>query len=150
MAWVRSVNKNFGAWTSYTPTLSSAGGAVNVGSTGTQTGAYVQIGKTVIARWKIKWGGTGITTGTGAYFIDLPTSAPASTAQVGLTAGNGYAYNATNAYLSPFTIYCDTSTKLALLYNTTINAGYAVLGKDTPYTWAANFYIEGSIQYETT
>lgn len=143
MAWARWSSAD---WKTFTPTLTSGSGTPNIGSTGVYTGSYTQIGTSVLARWKIQWGGSGIASGTGAYFIALPL--PAATAQVGLTIGNGYTYDASTAYLTAFTIYADTATKMALLYNTTLNAGYAVLGAGVPWTFAGSDYVEGAIQYE--
>jgi hypothetical protein len=137
---------NFGAWTAYTPTLTASVTNPTLGITGTATGHYAQIGKTVIARWKIYVGHTTSGPGSGAYYVALPVAA--STGHVGLTVGNGYGYDASSTSLSAFTAYCDNANRLAMLYNTTLNGAYTLVGAATPWSWAYTDYLEAAIQYE--
>jgi hypothetical protein len=64
-----------GAWQAYTPVLTGAVTNPNIGSTGTITGRYTQIGKTVFYECQITVSGTGITTGSGLYSVSLPVAA---------------------------------------------------------------------------
>lgn len=64
-----------GAWTSYTPTLTGAGGNPTLGSGGTQTGRYIQIGKIVHFWIETYWGTTAGSTGSGDYSWTLPVTA---------------------------------------------------------------------------
>ena len=137
---------NFGAWTAYTPTLTASVTNPTLGITGTATGHYAQIGKTVIARWKIYVGHTTSGAGSGSYYVALPVAA--STGQVGLTVGNGYGYDASSTSLSPFTVYCENANRLAMLYNTTLNGAYTFVAATAPWSWAYTDYLEGAIQYE--
>jgi hypothetical protein len=61
------------AWTSYTPTWTSAGTQPTLGD-GTLTGAYKQIGKTVFVRVRLTFG-TTTNGGTGAWYFNLPVTA---------------------------------------------------------------------------
>lgn len=61
------------AWTSYTPTWTSDGTAPSLGN-GTLTGAYKVIGKTCFVRVRLAYG-SSTTSGTGAFYFDLPFSA---------------------------------------------------------------------------
>ena len=137
---------NLGAWTAYTPTLTASVTNPTLGILGSATGHYAQIGKIVIARWKIVVGHTTQNPGSGSYYVNLPVAA--STGQVGLTVGNGYGYDASATSLSAFTAYCDNANRLAMLYNTTLNGAYATVGAATPWSWGFTDYFEGAIQYE--
>lgn len=64
-----------GPWTAYTPVITGSGSNPNIGSTGTITGRYVQIGKTVHFEAQITVGGSGISAGSGNYSITLPVTA---------------------------------------------------------------------------
>lgn len=70
----------FSAWTTFTPTLSSSTGGLNLGTTATQTGAYLKVGRLVI--WRAEWiaGGSGIAAGnpSGEYQFTLPGSITAA------------------------------------------------------------------------
>lgn len=65
-----------GAWTSYTPTLSSQSGAL---SSATATGAYIQIGKLVFVRIHVTITTNG--TAAGSIVAGLPVAAKAGVSQ---------------------------------------------------------------------
>ena len=79
--------EGLGMWTAYTPTLTATTNP-NIGTTGTRTGAYTRIGKTVHWRAYITVGGTGIAVGTGSYRLSMPV-APAANQR---SAGSGWIY----------------------------------------------------------
>ena len=137
---------NLGAWTAYTATVTAATTNPTLGTGSTNAGYYAQIGKVVTARFKIQFGSSGVAAGSGAYFVALPVAA--ATAQVGITAGNGYGYDSSTASLSAFTAFCDNANRLAFLFNTTLNGAYGVLGAASPWTWAASDYFECAFSYE--
>ena len=137
---------NFGAWTAYTPTLTASVTNPTLGTLGTATGHYAQIGKTVIARWRIYVGHTTQGAGSGLYYVALPVAA--STGQVGRPVGNGFGYDASaNAY-SFFTAYCQNANRLSMLYNTTLNGATSDVGAATPWSWGYTDALEAAIQYE--
>lgn len=146
MAGVTRSAGNLGAWTAYTATVTATTTPPTLGASSTNAGYYAQIGKVVTARFRIQFGSSGVAAGSGAYYVALPVAA--ATAQVGITAGNGYSYDSSATSLSAFTAYCDTANRLAFLYNTTLNGAYGVLGAATPWTWAANDYFECAFSYE--
>ena len=145
MAGVTRVAGNLGAWTAYTATVTATTNPT-LGTGSTNAGYYAQIGKVVTARFKIQFGTAGVAAGSGAYYVALPVAA--ATAQVGITAGNGYGYDSSATALSAFTAYCDTANRLAFLYNTTLNGAYAILGAAAPWTWAASDLFEAVLRYE--
>ena len=80
------------AWTSFTPTWTAATTNPIIGN-GILTGAYCQINKVVVARYKIVAGST-TTYGAGDYYVSLPVAA--NSAYVARDAvGSGILYNYT-------------------------------------------------------
>lgn len=72
-AWQTSAQ--LGAWTAFTPTWTATTTNPTLGN-GTLTGAYVQIGKTVHYRIRVRFGSTSIR-GSGSYRFTLPVTATA-------------------------------------------------------------------------
>jgi hypothetical protein len=127
-----------GAWTSFTPTL----GNLTVGSGGSITGAYIQLGKTVHFRIRAIMG-TSPT--VGAVNFTLPITMKDSTvmnATVFYTdAGSGFPFG-----------FCDV-VKSSLHYLYALNTGGSFGGANylvstTPITWAINDEIQISGTYE--
>lgn len=84
------------AWTTFTPTLTAVTVNPNLGTTGTATGAYLQIGKAVFWWAVLQPGGSGIAGGTGEYRLAVPVAAKrTSDRQI---VGTGYASNGTTTY----------------------------------------------------
>jgi hypothetical protein len=63
-----------GPWTSYSPTLIATTTNPTLGTGPTQSGGYIQIGKTIVGFAKITLG-TGPTAGSGTYSITIPVNA---------------------------------------------------------------------------
>ncbi len=128
----------FGAWTSYTPTLSG----FTLGN-GTIAGAYLQVQKTVVFRAKLTFGST--TTAASAYpTATLPVTALSTDASSVLHARFGDASPGA-AYLS----YVDLGS------TTTIRAG--IIGSSglattctttTPFTWTTSDVVYWAGVYE--
>lgn len=64
-----------GAWTSYTPTLTATTTNPTLGTSGTNSGRYMQIGKMVYFWLETYWGTTAGTAGSGTYQWSLPVTA---------------------------------------------------------------------------
>ena len=133
------------AWTAYTPTWTSSGTAPALGN-GTLTGAYLQIGNTVLWRMTFQAGST-TTFGSGAFFYwALPPSLTPiqNPAAIGTglfqdsSAGNaGYTYEAT--YLG------DAG---GMRFYSTSGAPSVAVSPLAPVTWAVSDRIVGSGSYE--
>ncbi len=127
-----------GAWTSFTPTL----GNLTVGSGGSITGAYIQLGKTVHFRIRVIMGNSPT---VGAVNFTLP-----------ITMKDATVMNATVFYTDsgsgfPFG-FCDV-VKSSLHYLYALNTGGSwgganYLGSTTPMTWAVNDEIQIAGTYE--
>jgi hypothetical protein len=118
---------NAGAWTSFTPTVTSQTGAPGSPSI---TGAYQRIGKTCIFRWRVNIVAQK-GTAANAMFLTLPFSALASNRQVGVSVDLGV-----TGYLgSCFITDSDVTKCQAWQYNYTT-------------WWETNYDIIGEITYE--
>jgi len=133
---------NFGSWTSYTPTLTATTTNPNLGSTGTATGHYTQIGKLVVANFKVTFSGTGIDGGSGTYRIAAPVTAATFMNDAGLLIGTGRINNG-SGFICAFR-FASTAV-IEILYQTT---GLGVVSNSLPASWDANEYIRGQITYE--
>jgi|GEM_PF-6880674 len=133
-----TVGKLGAAWTTFDPTF----GGVNVGSTGTKSGAYVQIGKTVHFRANFVLGGTSISVGTTT--LTLPVAIKNTYTTYGAI-GVGAAFNGLDSYC----IYITSNGQI--FYYTT--GGTAIirgnnLTSSAPFTWAAGHLLQITGTYE--
>jgi len=113
------------AWTTYTPTL--AGGSPNIGSTGTISGRYLQVGKMVTFQVQIVVGGTGISAGSGAYTVTLPVTAQSAfiTANGNPFVGNTNLFQSSGSlnFLGATQINASTTAQVVLFTLTTLTSG---------------------------
>lgn len=130
-----------GRWKTYTPTLT----AVTTNPTNwTQTGYYTQYGKAVVAKILLS-AGASMTAGSGIYRVNLPVNANANYfAEVGSIAL--YDSSATNQVHSAAVI--QTATYFQMQYQATHIGVLTLAQNTTPWTWAANDTIRGTITYE--
>jgi len=124
------------AWTSFTPTWTGSVTNPAIGN-GTLTGAYIQIGKTVIYKGKMTAGPT-TTFGSGDYRMSLPV-----TAKENLGIGSAYFLDTGTAQYSAGCRIAAT-TYIVFPYH----AGSYVARSTNPFTWASDDMIEWTITYE--
>lgn len=137
------------AWTAYTPTLTAATTAPNLGTGGKMYAAYKQVGKTVTVRFRVQFG-TGFTAGSGYYILSLPVPSLAVTATTGTYGGKYGAIGIASAGEASGTLTAHTAS---LESTTTIifQAGNnALLDHTGPrgVAWTATGYIGGTVTYE--
>ena len=138
------------AWTTYTPTLVGATTNPTLGTGGSATGRYVQIGKTVIGAGRILFGTAATAAGTGAYSITLPLpmlSGIYVTNAVGV--GNGRLKCA--GTFTPFHLAFNLGSALANLEYTSAAVGGTnnFVASAAPGAWTINDFLEFSFCYET-
>jgi hypothetical protein len=138
-------NLNSGAWTTYVPTWTASGTAPAIG-TGTRSGWYQRIGKTVLVNISFTMGST-TTFGTGTYSIGLPLTSVN-------TAGRGWTGSAV-AVDSGSTVYTGTAfigpnANSCLVYTPTGAGGSSPSqwAATNPHTWALNDAFFISLAYE--
>ena len=137
------------AWTSYTPALSSSGTQPVLGTGSSATGKYVQINKFVFGYFNIQFGTSGITAGTGNYFVSLPVASSRTT-------GNFWEYNVgtgtfgdtstANDYMVKFNF--NNSTTLIAYYWATFNGQLSAIGAAAPVAIATQDRFSGFFAYE--
>lgn len=123
------------AWTAYTPTTAG----VTLGTGGTITGAYMQVGKTIHYRVTMTLGTGGLLTGTG--FIGLPVTAVTRTSRTPMGAAVCFDSSA-NAYFMRHAGW-DTASRVHF-----IDDAGALVAAAAPFTWAISDKLEVSGTYE--
>ena len=138
---------NFGAFTSYTPSLTASTTNPTLGTGSTQTGYYVQIGKLVIYNFLIFFGSSGVAAGTGDYYVSVPVNI--TSANGSAVVGNGYLYDSSVVKYQPVNYRPSGQTKVYPEYgNIQSSAAYGTTSAAGPWTWAASDQIGGLIIYE--
>lgn len=61
-------------WKAWTPVLTGSTTNPNLGSTGTAVGKYFRWGRFVVARFRLTFGGTGISAGSGQWHVSYPVT----------------------------------------------------------------------------
>ena len=129
-----------GAVTSYTPTWTADGGSPAIGN-GQLAGYWQRYGKLCMVRIFIQMGST-TTKGTGGWYFGLPFTSVTGAANLGIP-GNAYVEDfAAAGYRS--TSYVG-STGVDCFF---ITASGGQVGASTPFTFATNDYVSGTIVYE--
>jgi hypothetical protein len=126
-AW--QTTSQLGSWTAYTPVWTSSGTAPVLGN-GTLTGSYIQIGKTVHYRIRLRTG-TTTTYGTGSYRFSLPVTTVATFAGAGEVIGQASLLDASPSARYARNAYTYDDTKVSLVDE----AGTGVTNT-VPFTWA--------------
>lgn len=132
----------FSSWTSYTPSLTASTTNPNLGSTGSTSGAYMQIGKMVYGRAKFTFGGTGISAGSGVYYLSLPISS----AVAGWTIGVAFAQDDSTGARQVLTCWLNNSSRIEFMYDGA--SGYPGATATAPWVWAANDFLACEFTYE--
>ena len=145
-----------GAYTSYTPTLTSLGGTnPTLGSGSSATGHYKRLGHRVTGYCSISFGSSGVAAGSGSYGILLPVE-PANRDQ---PIGTGYILDYSDglrvlicAGLILPAVSPAADSKAILLVSNAASTGFGTgdnpVSASAPWTWAANDAITVSFTYE--
>jgi len=140
-----------GAWTTYTPTISSSGGGTNwVLGNGTVEGAYQKIGRLVVG-WASVTFGTTTTFGTNVLYVNGPVACRARTASE-WAAGECRSVDISpaNSYLGNVWMPSGSSTLIALGVHATSGtyASNSAVTSTVPFTWTNGDYFTVNFQYE--
>lgn len=140
---ITGTGTSLGAWTSYTPTLGGTGWAIG---DGTATGAYCQIGKTVIFRARIVFGATSTAGASASATVTMPINAR--------TGFGGFHVVAVLKDASTGSLYpaiTDPGTGLFTIYATDTSGSTAVMTPTTntvPFSWTTSDEIRVFGTYE--
>lgn len=142
-------------WTTYTPTWTATSGTPAVGTGGSLTGDYFQVGKLVVFRMNLVLGTTGMSTGTGTWAFGLPVAhiaAPSGIGQHGLNLGGYFEDSGVRAYAQPGgRLKTSSTTAFEITYSldSATNPGSgSTVGATAPFTWGSADYLSvyGSYQ----
>lgn len=133
-------------WSSYTPTWTATSGTPAVGTGGSLTGSYVQLGKAVFFRLNLVLGSTGLSTGSGTWQFSLPAAhvaPPSGVGNHGLLVNGYYEDLATRAYGPILARLAASSTTLfeVLHWQVSSNATASLLAFNDPFTWGTGDYL---------
>lgn len=144
---LRDFANAFGAFTSYTPTLTASTTSPTLGSGSTAAGKYLRVQKLVIAQFQIIFG-SSMAAGSGTYYVSLPVTA--STTSPYRHIGEGYFYDSsTSALLRPALTLPNDGTKVRATYPATWPTGTETsVAHGTPWTWAQSDQLNGWLVYE--
>lgn len=130
-----------GVYADFTPTLTADGGDPNLGSTGSASGRYTQIGDMVHTAGVIIFGGTGISAGSGTYEIAYPV-APADNNIV----GSAVLFDSSASFRAAATPYFLDAGEFRIVFGAGTATG--LVTHALPWTWAAGDFIRFSMTYE--
>ena len=146
-----------GAWATYTPTLTASGTdpTLSDDASHTATGAWTQMGKTVIGWVRIVFGTSGVAAGSGNYYVGLPVAG--STVAVAEPAGTGYVLDASANFL----VETASAGRIAvaaggggddvlvlLRDGGAFLSGTALVSAAVPWTWADSDQVVINFAYE--
>lgn len=144
-----------GAWTNYTPTLTSTGTNPTMGTGGTISGQYQRVGRTVTGTATIQFGSAGVAAGTGVYGLLLPVQPADRSAAL----GNGFLFDFSDslrfvvgATVVSTGIFAASTSKAIIVVTNDPGEGFGTgdnpVGAASPWTWAENDQIVVNFTYE--
>lgn len=137
-----AINGIQSAWTSWTPTVASG---ITVGN-GTWTGSYLQVGKTVQARFAFTFGSTSSFT---TPVLVFPPVAISSGYAVLENCGSCTVYDTSAGTAGRFTATLFVTSTSASTYGTfAMSTNGPQVTSTSPMTWATGDVLSGTLLYE--
>lgn len=127
--------------TTFTPTVTSSGAAVNLGSGGDVRGQFSRSGAMVHVDIEVTWGGAGLSVPAGFLEFSLPSSIVPRSATIQAPCGSGYTQQGASTKLLHAVAFPGTAYLRAL----TEGGGY--ITNINPWSWASGNVIRLSITY---
>jgi hypothetical protein len=141
-AWITGLS--YGAWTSYTPTLTNWG----LGN-GTVAGRYYRTGRLIVAQAKLTLGSTS--TKSGNLSMSIPVASASTDSHI--YAGHARLYDASAASPYPGVVETGSGASAATLWAITTFGSYStqeqVNGSGIPFTWTTSDVVEFTLVYES-
>lgn len=128
------------AWETYNPALTASTTNPTLGTGSTVSGRYGQVNKIVCGQGQINFGTSGVSGGSGFYYVSLPITAQSS----GKVIGQIQFYDASSVAVYTGTLITDTTTR-ALMY---VGNPASPTSNTAPFIWAASDFIRYTFQYE--
>jgi hypothetical protein len=135
------------AWTSYTPALTASSVNPTLGTGSSATGQYNQIGRVVVMRFRIVFGTSGVSAGTGTYRVSFPVNARSISNAIPMAMFRITDSSASNS-ATGWMRYGATDY-FEMVYTAAAPVGAATLVSATaPWAWDTSDSINGVMVYE--
>ena len=138
-----TMNSIGAAWETWTPALTASTTNPNLGTTGTITGRYGRINKTYYGIAQFTFGGTGISAGTGFYYVSTPATAQAA----GPVVGSWFGFDSSGGVVATGVLVLDTTDKF-IFYRSGTGGGQYLVAAGVPWTWASGDFMRMNFQFE--
>lgn len=140
---------NFGAWATYTPALTASTTNPTLGTSPTQTGYYVQIGKFVQVAATIEFGtGGSVSAGSGTYYVSVPVARNTTSIGTDLLLGQARLVDSSTSQVAYVSLRAVTSTTVSLSYVVSPPVAATFVTNAVPWTWAAGDSLSLYLSYE--
>jgi hypothetical protein len=126
----------------WTPTVTSSGAAVNLGAGAALTGSYTRSGASVTATIELTFGGAGLSVPVGFLEFSLPATIRPRTASIATRMGSGYAQQGGTTKLLHAVAFPPPTT-----YVRAVSEGGGFCTNINPFVWATGDVIRLSITY---
>lgn len=131
-------------WSTWTPTVTSSGAAVNLGAGATITAGYCRQGGVVTIQISLTWGGAGRSIPVGFLEFSLPASIVPRTADVATQHGSGYAQQGGTTKL----LTCVAFAPPGFPFVRAVTEGGGFLTNINPFVWNTNDAIRLSNTFD--
>ena len=131
-------------WATFTPTLYADTSNPNLGSSGVAQGTYKRIGNLIYVTNFFKFDGTGISNGSGAFYVVAPLSLTVDGSiltELNYIVGHGKTYDASNINNSK-DYQCLINITNNRIYLADIEAGWANISSSYPSSWTATSHLD--------
>lgn len=131
---------------SYTPSLTATTTNPTLGTGSSRLGYYSYLpGNLIFYTFGILFGTSGSNAGSGQYLIDLPVAASAALgSSIQPAMGPAMLRDNSSSNITDGTCYIPASNLTSL---SVLVSGASIVNSTTPWTWAAQDYLAGSITY---
>lgn len=136
-------------WTAYTPALvATAGTAPNLGSTGTATGRFTRMGRTIIGTVRMQFNGVGVVPADvgASYRVTAPVPPQAVESAVSFVAGVGWIFDSSATVLRTVLISVSPTGHFEMRLDNGPDG--SIVGGDSPFVLAAGDTINFQYTYE--
>lgn len=143
------LTQTYGQWQTYTPALTASVSNPVLGTGGTAFGRYLQIGTLCNVEIQISFGSSGVSAGSGIYYVSVPVSFGAS-AFTYARVGTVLLFDSSTVAVRLGMCERDSSNNRLEMYADGLAAAATLVTESTPWAWAANDQIHLVFTYEST
>lgn len=135
------------SWTSFTPTLKAGSSDPTLGTGGSATGRYLQIGKLLKVQYRFAFGTASAAQGSGEYYIAMPGGFSLDTTITDPYVGTGRIHDADQNKNWLVGVLWDAANSR---FKFTLDNGGTTVFDNNPFTWANNDRFHINIEIPIT